>query len=335
MMIMAVLARHVPRRRLARDDALGEKLDAEEAARLGLVNRAVAPEELDAEVKAIRRRDREQERRRPCASAFAPSPRRTTWSSSERSRCSATASPSVLATDDAREGLMAFLEKRATQVDGEVRTTMPNMRELVADLEARRAKVREMGGADKSRQAARARQDDGARAARGALRRRRLLRDRHARYADGPRGGARRATTSPPPTASSPRSARSTGGWCCCAAYDFTVKGGSIGYTGEEKVTRLRSMALKGAGRWCGSSTRAGARIDPGSSHPDMISLFAGIGAPLPRAGRHERRRPAGRGDGRPRRGGDGVHPGPRRLRADGQGHRHRSRSAARRSSRR
>ena len=27
----------------------------------------------------------------------------------------------------------------------------------------------------------------------------------------------------------------------CCAAYDFTVKGGSIGQTGEEKVTRLRS----------------------------------------------------------------------------------------------
>ena len=39
-------------------------------------------------------------------------------------------------------------------------------------------------------------------------------------------------------------SARSTGAWCACAAYDFTVKGGSIGYTGEEKVTRLRSMAL-------------------------------------------------------------------------------------------
>jgi len=34
----------------------------------------------------------------------------------------------------------------------------------------------------------------------------------------------------------------------CSAAYDFTVKGGSIGQTGEEKVTRLRSMSLQG--RW-------------------------------------------------------------------------------------
>ncbi len=31
--------------------------------------------------------------------------------------------------------------------------------------------------------------------------------------------------------------------WFRCAAYDFTVKGGSIGYTGEEKVTRLRQMS--------------------------------------------------------------------------------------------
>src|SRR5262249_59476869 len=62
----------------------------------------------------------------------------------------------------------------------------------------------------------------------------------------------------------------------CSAAYDFTVKGGSIGYTGEEKVTRLRAMSLRGRWPMVWLVDSAGARIDPGSSHPDMISLFAG-----------------------------------------------------------
>jgi acetyl-CoA carboxylase carboxyltransferase component len=64
----------------------------------------------------------------------------------------------------------------------------------------------------------------------------------------------------------------------CAAAYDFTVKGGSIGYTGEEKVTRLRSMSLRGRWPMVWLIDSGGARIDPGSSHPDMISLFAGTG---------------------------------------------------------
>jgi len=64
----------------------------------------------------------------------------------------------------------------------------------------------------------------------------------------------------------------------CAAAYDFTVKGGSIGHTGEEKVTRLRQMALRGRWPMVWFIDSAGARIDPGSSHPDSISLFAGSG---------------------------------------------------------
>jgi acetyl-CoA carboxylase carboxyltransferase component len=63
-----------------------------------------------------------------------------------------------------------------------------------------------------------------------------------------------------------------------CAAYDFTVKGGTIGYTGEEKVTRLRSMALRGRWPIVWLIDSAGARIDPGSSHPDTLSVFAGTG---------------------------------------------------------
>ncbi|HEX3769243.1 MAG TPA: enoyl-CoA hydratase-related protein [Polyangiaceae bacterium] len=112
MMIMAVLARHVPRRRLTEMMLLGQRFDAAEAARLGLVNRAVAPEALDAEVAAITsalagksastvrlglrafaaQDDLELERALPFL----------------RDRLA-----EVLATEDAREGLMAFVEKRA------------------------------------------------------------------------------------------------------------------------------------------------------------------------------------------------------------------------------
>ncbi len=53
MIIMAVLARHVPRRRLLEMSLLGQKLSADEAVRLGLLNRAVPAAELDAEVREI------------------------------------------------------------------------------------------------------------------------------------------------------------------------------------------------------------------------------------------------------------------------------------------
>jgi methylmalonyl-CoA decarboxylase subunit alpha len=64
----------------------------------------------------------------------------------------------------------------------------------------------------------------------------------------------------------------------CAAAYDFTVKGGSIGQTGEEKVTRLRQMALRGRIPIVWFIDSGGARIDPSANHPDAISLFAGSG---------------------------------------------------------
>src|ERR1035438_842122 len=154
---------------------------------------------------------------------------------------------------------------------------MSNMRELVAELEARRAKVREMGGPDKiARQHARGKMtarerlaalfDDGA-VVEGGM---------HAPQmglAAGPDGSDK-------PAADGVVTAfgKVDGRMVTCAAYDFTVKGGSIGYTGEEKVTRLRSMALRGRWPIVWLIDSGGARIDPGSSHPDMIWVFAGTG---------------------------------------------------------
>jgi acetyl-CoA carboxylase carboxyltransferase component len=154
---------------------------------------------------------------------------------------------------------------------------MANMRELVAELEARRAKVREMGGPDKvakqhSRGKMSARErlaalfDDGVFFEVG-------LHGTQMGLAAGPDG-----TDKPPADGVVTTFGKVDGRMLCCAAYDFTIKGGSISYTGEEKVTRLRSMALKGRWPMVWLIDSAGARIDPGSSHPDMISLFAGTG---------------------------------------------------------
>src|SRR5271170_1246305 len=154
---------------------------------------------------------------------------------------------------------------------------MPTMRELVADLEARRAKVREMGGAAKVEK----------QRARGKM----TARERMAAFFDdgvffeiGTHGTQMGLAAGPDGSDKPPADGVVTtfgkvdGRMVCAAAYDFTVKGGSIGYTGEEKVTRLRSMALKGRWPVVWFIDSGGARIDPGSSHPDMISLFAGSG---------------------------------------------------------
>jgi enoyl-CoA hydratase/carnithine racemase len=111
MMIMAVLARLVPRRRLVAMMLGGEKIEAAEALSLGLVGQVVPATELDGAVGAIvdtiaskspitvrlgleafaAQDDLELEKALPML----------------RERLGA-----CLATDDAREGLMAFLQKR-------------------------------------------------------------------------------------------------------------------------------------------------------------------------------------------------------------------------------
>jgi enoyl-CoA hydratase/carnithine racemase len=117
MIIMAVLERHVPRRRLLEMMLLGQKLDAAEAARLGLVNRAVGPEALDGEVEKL------------CAALAAKSPTAVRLGlgavAAQADLALEEALPvlrerlgDILATSDAREGLAAFLEKRTPRWTG-------------------------------------------------------------------------------------------------------------------------------------------------------------------------------------------------------------------------
>jgi enoyl-CoA hydratase/carnithine racemase len=117
MMIMAVLARLVPRRRLLKMMLLGEKLGAEEAARLGLVSEAVPPGELDAAVEKL------------VAALLEKSPMTMRLGlrafSAQDDMDLAAALPMLrerlaecLGTEDAREGLTAFLEKRAPKWTG-------------------------------------------------------------------------------------------------------------------------------------------------------------------------------------------------------------------------
>lgn len=152
-----------------------------------------------------------------------------------------------------------------------------NMRDLVKDLEARQEQIRRMGGEERV-----AKQH-----ARGKLTARERLAaffDDGAYFEVGMHGTQMGLTAGPDGSDKPPADAVVCGfgkvddRMVCAAAYDFTVKGGSIGHTGEEKVTRLRQMALRGRWPMVWFIDSAGARIDPGSSHPDMISLFAGSG---------------------------------------------------------
>ncbi|MRG91515.1 enoyl-CoA hydratase/isomerase family protein [Polyangium spumosum] len=117
MMIMAVLARVVPQRRLLEMMLFGERLDADAAAAIGLVGKVVDADGLDAEVARI---TQQVASKSPITvklglEAFA----------AQADLALADALPmlrerlgAVLSTDDAREGLMAFLEKRSPRWTG-------------------------------------------------------------------------------------------------------------------------------------------------------------------------------------------------------------------------
>ena len=117
MMIMAVLARTLPRRALLEMMLLGQKLSADEAARLGIVNRVVPGERLEGEVRSMAEQlaQKSPTATRRGLAAYAKMGDMTLeaalpWLRDELY--------SLLATDDAREGLMAFMEKRAPRWTG-------------------------------------------------------------------------------------------------------------------------------------------------------------------------------------------------------------------------
>lgn len=149
------------------------------------------------------------------------------------------------------------------------------MRERVAALEAERARIQQMGGPDKV-----AKQH-----ARGKLTARERLAsffDRGAYFEVGLYGtqmGQDSDLDKPPADAVICGYGEVNGRMVAAAAYDFTVKGGSIGQTGEVKVTRLRELCLRCRMPMVWFIDSAGARIDPqGALAGDNISLFAGSG---------------------------------------------------------
>jgi acetyl-CoA carboxylase carboxyltransferase component len=148
-----------------------------------------------------------------------------------------------------------------------------SMRERVAELEARRARVREMGGPE--------------RVAKHKSRGKLTARERMALLFDGGEffeigiHGTEMGPGAEPVPADAVVCGwgKVNGRLAAAAAYDFTVKGGSIGFTGETKVTRMRELALRCRMPMIWLIDSAGARIDPKSNRdPDMISLFAGSG---------------------------------------------------------
>lgn len=117
MMIMAVLARVVPQRALMEMMLLGERMTAAQALQVGLLSRVVTPDALDAEVARLA----------DGLAAKSPTAMRMGLEAfhHQRDMRLEEAVPylrdrlfALLGTEDAREGLAAFFEKRAPRFTG-------------------------------------------------------------------------------------------------------------------------------------------------------------------------------------------------------------------------
>ena len=151
---------------------------------------------------------------------------------------------------------------------------MADMRQRVRELEEAREKIKQMGGPERvAKQHGRGKLT--------ARERMALLFDDGVFFEVGIHGTVMGIDTAdkPPADAVVCGFGKVDGRMVCSAGYDFTVKGGSIGMTGEVKVTRMREMALRGRWPMVWFIDSAGARIEPGSgAHSDQLSLFAGYG---------------------------------------------------------
>jgi enoyl-CoA hydratase/carnithine racemase len=110
-MIYAVLERLMTRRRVVEMMLFGQKLTADEAVQAGLLSAAVKPEELDA---AVTQYTAEIGRKSPSTVRLGLEALRDVDELVLREKLPVLSErlASCLATEDAREGLMAFLEKR-------------------------------------------------------------------------------------------------------------------------------------------------------------------------------------------------------------------------------
>lgn len=117
MMIMAILARTMQRRPLLEMMLFAQKLSAEDALRLGLVNRVVAPERLEGEVRSMAE---QLALKSPTAVArgLAAYAKMGDMTLAESLPWLRDQLYELLGTEDAREGLMAFMEKRAPRWTG-------------------------------------------------------------------------------------------------------------------------------------------------------------------------------------------------------------------------
>jgi enoyl-CoA hydratase/carnithine racemase len=116
-MVMALLQRVVPRRQLLEMMVLGEKIDAADAERFGLINHAVEPGELDETIRIL---ETQILHKSPLTMklglrAFAE---QEDLALNEAMPLARERIKALLATDDAREGLMAFLAKRQPTWNG-------------------------------------------------------------------------------------------------------------------------------------------------------------------------------------------------------------------------
>src|SRR5579871_5281173 len=144
------------------------------------------------------------------------------------------------------------------------------MHREVAELEARRAKVREMGGE--------------ARVARQHERGKMTVRERLAVLLD--KGSflelgmhaSEYTDKHVPADGVVTGMGKIDGRPVCVGAYDFTVLGGSMGLVGEEKLSRLREIALRDRVPMIWLVDSGGARIDPRPENLDKIPLFADSG---------------------------------------------------------